>query len=279
MRISRTPLRISFFGGGSDYPDFFNQHGGAVLAASIDRYCYVGFNNGTNWVSFDLPNKSGMATSSAYTVGLLKACTHLENKVIAQIATIIERDKLAENVGCQDQYLCAIGGFHLLRFYGSGIVDEPIDDVRDLQDYLLLVDTGQYRLAGQIIAEQRAGFDEHETVLTRLKEMAFEGKAMVERGDYKAFGEALAAAWRLKKELASNISTPLADSIYDAAIGAGALGGKLLGAGGGGFMLFFVEPEKRASVKEALKGLVHVPFHFESEGSQVIFEGSAKGMG
>lgn len=274
MKITRTPFRISFFGGGTDYPEWFMEHGGAVLATSIDKYCYVGLNNGQTWASFDIPPKSGMGTSSAYTVGLLRAFTDHDNKTIAQLATIIERDKLAGNIGYQDQYLCAVGGFHLLRFYASGIVDEPVENVGALNDYLLLVDTGQYRQAGKIIASQLAQIGRNEKTLKELMSMAIEGKAMIEKGDYRAFGESLQAAWRLKKELADNVTTPLVDDIYNTAIKAGAISGKLLGAGGGGFMLFFVEMEKREQVKKVLKGFVHVPFNFESEGSQIILNGS-----
>ena len=278
MRISRTPFRISFFGGGTDYPEWFQEHGGAVLASSIDKYCYVGLNNGNSWASFDIPTRSGMGTSSAYTVGLLKACTDHDNKTIAQLATIIERDKLAGNIGYQDQYICAVGGFHLLRFYASGIVDEPIEPGL-LNNYLLLVDTGKYRMAGKIIEEQLATIGEHEDVLDELAKLAYRGADLLKTGNYPGFGEALNRAWVLKKELGEQVTTPHVDEIYNAAMAAGATGGKLLGAGGGGFMLFLVEPEKRARVKEALKGLVNVPFKFESEGSQVIFEGSAKGVG
>lgn len=272
MIITRTPFRVSFFGGGSDYPEYFNDHGGAVLATSIDKYCYVGLNNGNAWSSFDIPTRSGMGTSSAYTVGLLKAATEHDNKTIAQLATIIERDKLAGNIGYQDQYLCAVGGFHLLHFYASGIVSEPVNP-RKLNDYLLLVDTGQYRQAGRIIEKQLAEMEHNEKALARLKSMAITGKELVEKGDYKMFGKMLEESWALKKDLADNVTTPLVEVIHSQAMKAGAISGKLLGAGGGGFMLFFVEPEKRNKVKEALKGLVQVAFNFECAGSQRIFEG------
>ncbi|KKK50150.1 hypothetical protein LCGC14_3127890, partial [marine sediment metagenome] len=190
MRISRTPFRISFFGGGTDYPEWFQEHGGAVLASSIDKYCYVGLNNGNSWASFDIPTRSGMGTSSAYTVGLLKACTDHDNKTIAQLATIIERDKLAGNIGYQDQYICAVGGFRLLRFYASGIVDEPIEPGL-LNNYLLLVDTGKYRMAGKIIEEQLATIGEHEDVLDELAKLAYRGADLLKTGNYPGFGEAL----------------------------------------------------------------------------------------
>ncbi|KKL47310.1 hypothetical protein LCGC14_2336800, partial [marine sediment metagenome] len=136
MIISRTPFRISFFGGGTDYPEYFNEHGGVVLATSINKYCYVGVDNGKMWSHSDLPMRSGMATSSAFTVGLLKACTDKSNEEIAGLATIWERDKLDDHVGYQDQYICAVGGFHRLRFYASGIVDEPVD-YKWLEPYLM----------------------------------------------------------------------------------------------------------------------------------------------
>ena len=265
MKITRTPLRISFFGGGTDYPEYFNEHGGVVLTTSINKYCYVGVNNGKMWSHSDLPMRSGMATSSAFTVGLLKACTDKSNQEIAGLATIWERDKLDGHVGYQDQYICAVGGFRRLRFYASGIVDELVD-YKWLEPYLMLFDTGQYRLAGKIVEHQLARVEENQNVLHQLKALALR-----EYNDYGSLGVALAEAWRLKKELADDVSTPFTDEVYGKALKAGAIGGKLLGAGGGGFIIFVVEPDKQKQIKKEL-GLHHVPFKFETEGTQVIFK-------
>ena len=269
MIISRTPLRISFFGGGTDYPEYFNEHGGVVLATSINKYCFVGVDNGKMWSHCDLPMRSGMATSSAFTVGLLKACTDKSNEEIAGLATIWERDKLDGHVGYQDQYICAVGGFHRLRFYASGIVDEVVD-YKWLEPYLMLFDTGQYRKAGEIVEHQLDRIEENQDVLHQLKEIAL--------GEYTTpleFGGMLDEAWELKKELAKDVSTPFTDEIYNKAVTSGAIGGKLLGAGGGGFIVFVVESDKQESVRQALH-LKQIEFEFESEGTRVIYEDDNK---
>ena len=271
MIITRTPFRISFLGGGTDYPEWFSEHSGAVLATSIDKYCYVGLRNGKAWVSYDLPTRSGMGTSSAYTVGLLKACAQHDNKTIAQLATIIERDKLAGNIGYQDQYICAVGGFRLLRFFGSGILDKEIKDIAWLSDYLMLFDTCHYRSAGEIVSSQLERIEQNQSILEQLGKLVFIGEKSLLKKDFKGFGLLLDEAWKLKRELSEKVSTLDIDEIYGQAIKAGAIGGKLLGAGGGGFILFLVEPDKQQAVKDAL-GLYHVPFKFENEGSQIIYD-------
>lgn len=273
MIISRTPFRVSFFGGGTDYPQWFNEHGGAVLATSIDKYCYVGLRSGKVWSAFDLPTRSGMGTSSAYTVGLLKLCSKFGNETIAQLATIIETEKLAGNIGCQDQYICAIGGFRLLQFFATGILDRGLEDVSWLNDYLMLFDTCHYRLAGEIVANQLKRIEQNKAILEQLKKLVFSGEDCLLQKDYKQFGLLLDEAWALKRQLSDGVSTIAIDAIYDKAKKAGAIGGKLLGAGGGGFILFLAEPDKQESVKRAL-GLYHVPFKFENEGSQIIYDNS-----
>ena len=237
------------------------ENSGAVLATSIDKYCYVGLRNGNTWASFDVATRSGMATSSAYTVGLLKTISPSDNKTISQLATIIERDKLSGNIGCQDQYMCAVGGFHLLKFFASGILDEPKKDMDWLSDYLMLFDTCHYRSAGGIVSSQLERIDENKSTLEQLHKLVFDGVAYLERKDYKQFGLLLHESWQLKKGLSDRVSTTELDSIYDKARKAGAIGGKLLGAGGGGFFLFLAEPNKQESIKEAL-GLYHTPYSF-----------------
>lgn len=271
MIITRTPFRISFLGGGTDYPQWFNEHSGAVLATTIDKYCFVGFREGKVWSSFDLPTRSGMGTSSAYTVGLLKASAKQSNKTIAQLATIIETDKLAGNIGCQDQYMCAVGGFRLLKFFPSGILDKRIDGMDWLSDYLMLFDTCHYRSAGEIVSSQLKRLDKNEAILKELQELVFTGEDYLNKRDYKQFGLLLDEAWQLKKALSERVSTTDIDDIYDKAIGSGAIGGKLLGAGGGGFILFLAEPDRQKSIRDAL-GLYQVPFKFEKEGSTIIYD-------
>ena len=277
MIITRTPFRISFFGGGTDYPEWFMEHGGAVLATTIDKYCYVGLRNGKTWTSNDLPSRSGMGTSSAYTVGLLKTTSfrwqpdYDINKTIAQLATIIERDKLNGNVGYQDQYMCAMGGFRLLKFFPTGILDKKVENVDWLNDYLMLFDTCHYRSAGKIVASQLRRIKKNEHLLKQLYDLVFMGEKCLVDKDYKTFGNLLDFAWDLKKQLSAEVSPPDIDEIYKKAKGAGAIGGKLLGAGGGGFMLFLAEPNKQECIRGAL-GLNQIPFKFDNTGSQIIYD-------
>ena len=271
MIITRTPTRVSFLGGGSDYPEWFNEHGGAVLATTIDKYCYVGLQDGKVWSLFDLPTKSGMGTSSAYTVGLLKTSIKDDNKLIAQLATVIERDKLNGQVGYQDQYMCAVGGFKLLQFSPSGIWDKEIEDIDWLSDYLMLFDTCMYRHAGEIVASQLERIEENQVILQKLKDLVYIGESCLASKDFKLFGNLLDEAWQLKKQLSDKVSPTGVNDIYSEALKAGAIGGKLLGAGGGGFILFVVEPDKQEVVRDALR-LNYVPFKFENKGSQIIYE-------
>lgn len=273
MIITRTPMRISLLGGGTDYPEYFMKHSGAVLATAIDRYCYIGLRGGKIWSAFDLPSSSGMGSSSAFTVGLLKTVSKADNQTIAQLATIIERDKLENRIGYQDQYICAMGGFRVIRFFPTGITDRMILDIDWLSDYLMLFDTCRYRRAGDIVASQLDRVEQNEDALKKLFEMVYIGEQMLIEKDYNNFGILLGEAWQLKKSLSSSVSNSEIDEIYDKAIKAGAIGGKLLGAGGGGFILFVVEPDKQESVRRALR-LYHVPFKFDYNGSQVIYDNS-----
>jgi D-glycero-alpha-D-manno-heptose-7-phosphate kinase len=271
---SRTPLRVSLFGGGSDYAAYYLHYGeGAVLGTTIDKYTYVMVHNGQSWHTYDLPNKSGLASSSAYTVGLLRACTELDNRTIARLATTWEFDKMGGNVGSQDQYLCAVGGFHILRFNEHGIRDYPLSQelVAPLQDYLMLFDTHQYRRASDVIASQLENVERNHKTIERMVEMVDEGHSLMQQGKWLEFGSLLDEAWTLKKSLSDTVSTPKIDCIYEKAKSSGAIGGKLLGGGGGGFIVFFVEPDKQEAVKKALDTLTHVPFRFENSGSTVVY--------
>ena len=273
MIISRTPLRVAFLGGGTDYPEWFLEHGGAVLSTAIDKYCYVSLHNGKVSVSFDLSTGAGLGTSSAYTVGLLRLCSRFGQETLAQLAIVWERDKLEGNIGYQDQYLCALGGFHLMRFFRSGITDYHVKYDGHFTDYLMLVDTGHSRQAGKIVADQLRRVKQNEQALIQIKKMVDEGCKYVESGAYAELGLLLNEAWKLKKSLSPKITTEETDWIYQTALKAGAVGGKLLGAGGGGFMVFLVEPDKKEFVRQALR-LKDIPFLIDEEGSKIVYDDS-----
>ena len=273
MIISRTPLRISFLGGGTDYPQWYEHHEGAILGTTIDKYCYVMLHDGKSWRTFDLPMKAGLGSSSAYTVGLLRACTELDGLTISRLATVWEQDKLGGNIGSQDQYLCATGGFHLLRFNEHGIRDTVLapEVVEPLASYLMLFNSHQYRLAGDVVAYQLAEMKKHQKLYVRLTGMVIEGVAALKSHDYREFGKLLDEGWSLKRQLSKRVSTSAIDAIYDTAIKAGAIGGKLLGAGGGGFFIFLAQPDKQGAIREVLSDLQYVPFGFDYEGAKVIY--------
>jgi D-glycero-alpha-D-manno-heptose-7-phosphate kinase len=325
MIITRTPFRISFFGGGTDYPVWYRKYGGAVLSTTINKYCYItcrylppffehkhrivwskielvshaneivhpvvrealkflGIKNGVEiHHDADIPARSGMGSSSAFTVGLLNALyTLLDRSVtkyqLARDAIYIEQEILKENVGSQDQTAAAFGGFNKIIFGGPTEIEViPLaisaERLRFLQDRLLLFFTGFSRNASEIAASQIKNTPQKEKELTAMMKLVDQAAKLLsdENKDLDEFGYMLDETWKLKRTLSNAISTPLIDEIYDKAIKAGALGGKLLGAGGGGFMCFYVRPEKQQDVKEALKNFLHVPFRFENQGSQVIY--------
>ena len=273
MIISRTPLRLSFLGGGSDYAQWYEQNEGAVLATTINHYCYVMVHDGKSWKSFDLPPESGLGSSSAYTVGLLRACTNYDQETIARLSTTWEQDKMGGNVGAQDQYLCALGGFRVINFSRHGIRHKLLEPekVKALQDYLMLFDTHQYRRASMLVAYQMEDMRKHKKLYIRITEQVADGLKLVEKADWLNFGGLLDEGWQIKKQLSKYITTPVIDSIYESALKAGAIGGKLLGGGGGGFILFLAEPDKQEAVKKALNGLSYTPFKFEHRGTEVVF--------
>ena len=250
------------------------EHTGAVLGATIDKYCYVMLHDGKSWRTFDLPTKAGLGSSSAYTVGLLRVCTELDQLTISKLATTWEQDKMNGLVGSQDQFLCAMGGFHLLRFFEHGIKDTPIalGEIRPLEDYLLLFDTHQYRRAGDIVAYQLRDMSSHSNLLSSMTEMVDSGCKLLKQADYVGFGKLLHESWLMKRQLSDYVSTPTIDAIYEAGQKAGAIGGKLLGAGGGGFILFLAEPDKHKVIRQTLDDLTHVPFRFEDKGTEVIYD-------
>jgi D-glycero-alpha-D-manno-heptose-7-phosphate kinase len=324
MIISRTPYRISFFGGGTDYPAWYREHGGAVLAASIDKYCYLTcrhlppffehsirvvysevecchsrdaikhpvvrevlrFLNVTRGLEIhhdgDLPARSGMGSSSAFTVGLLHALHALLGEAVteSQLAAesiYLEQDVLRETVGCQDQVLAAYGGLNHVIFRPAGDIAVrplavPPQRQQELCAHLMLFYTGIKRTASQVAASYIKGLASHTRQMRLLSDLVKDGLAiLMGRGDLVDFGNLLHEAWVAKSSLGTQVSNSAVDAIYEEALGAGAVGGKLLGAGGGGFLLLFVRPEDQPRVQQRLGGLVHVPFEFESHGSQIIF--------
>lgn len=325
MIISRTPFRISFFGGGTDYPVWYNEHGGAVLATSINKYCYITlrhlppffdyryrivyskqetvkniseiqhpsvretlrFMNCDRGVEMhhdaDLPARTGLGSSSAFTVGLLNALYALKGKMVTKrqlaLESIhIEQDRIKENVGSQDQTTTAFGGFNRVEFGGEQHIQvQPItlgaEKIQLLQEHLMLFFTGFARTASEVAGEQIKKTPEKKNELERMSEMVDEAVSILNGNgsDITDFGRLLHESWMIKRSLTDKITNMSIDKIYETAIKAGALGGKLLGAGGGGFILFFVEPEDQPDVKEKLKNLLYVPFKFENLGSQIIY--------
>jgi len=324
MIISKTPFRISFFGGGTDYPVWYRENQGAVLSTAIDKYCYITIRylppffphkhrivyskiemvNDINEILHpavratlqfvnidkgieihhdgDLPAKTGLGSSSSFTVGLLNSLYALKGVIpsklqLAKEAIHIERDILKENMGAQDQVAAAFGGFNKINFNGKDEIKvEPItigkERIKQLENYLMLFFTGFSRTASDIAKSQIENTPNKKRELSLMYQMVDEAiKILNEKGDIKDFGKLLHEAWLLKKSLTDKISTPEIDNIYEKALQAGALGGKLLGAGGGGFMVLFVPPENQPGVREKLKNLLEVKFHFENEGSKIIY--------
>ena len=324
MIISRTPFRISFFGGGTDYPSWYTRHGGSVLATTIDKYCYIscrylppffehrirvvyskiedcfkidqiehpvvretlrylGIEQGVEiHHDGDLPARSGMGSSSSFTVGLLHSLYALVGKMpnkkqLALDGIYIEQEAIRETVGSQDQMSTACGGLNRIDFgTDSEITVKPLtlptERTQELDSHLMLVYTGVKRTASDVAGSYVPNLESKEKQLHALVEMVDESISILgARDDISAFGKMLHEGWLMKKSLSSVVSNPHVDEIYQAARDAGAIGGKLLGAGGGGFMLLFVRPSEQQQVQEKLNQLIHVPFNFESSGSQIIF--------
>jgi D-glycero-alpha-D-manno-heptose-7-phosphate kinase len=324
MIITRTPFRISFFGGGTDYPTWANAHGGEVLSTAIDKYCYITcrhlppffefkhrivyslIENVRHWDEIkhpavravlewarqeqgleihhdgDLPARSGLGSSSSFTVGLVHALAAMKGRLVAKDelakdAIHIEQDLIKENVGSQDQVAAAFGGFNRIEFKRCGgfqvsPVIIPRRRIDELQSHLMLCFTGLSRIASEVAQDQIANMGRRESELHRMRAMVDEAVKILHSATtpIEQFGQLLHDGWMLKKELSTKVSTAEVDQLYAAARDAGAIGGKLLGAGGGGFLLLFVRPELQACVKERLKHLVHVPFGFDEAGSRVV---------
>jgi len=324
MIISRTPFRVSFFGGGTDYPAWYHEHGGAVLAATIDKYCYISVRqlppffdhrfrlvysvvenvreiseirhpaaravltqlNVTQGLEIhhdgDLPARSGLGSSSAFTVGLIGAINAFQGRysskeALANEAIHIEQCVLREAVGAQDQISTAFGGLNHITFRTDDTFDVnpvvlPRDRVQALQDHLMLVFTGVSRIAAAIAQTQLENLKHRQKELRAVQDMVNQAIVILTSptADLREFGRLLHEAWTIKRTLSTQISNQAIDDLYEAAVRAGAVGGKLLGAGGGGFMLLFVRPEDRPSVIAALGHRITVPVKFESSGSRIV---------
>ncbi|MBI5035632.1 MAG: GHMP kinase [Chloroflexi bacterium] len=331
MLITRAPVRISFAGGGTDLPSYYNRFGGAVVSTTIDKHFYVFLNvNADNTIQItssdyrtfyrhdgdvpmmfdgdlslprailnhfglmrgiamflasEIPPGTGLGSSSTVAVAIIKAVTtarglFLSKQQIAELACHIELEKLNEPIGKQDQYASAFGGLNFIQFTKDGVTVEPInikpETRRLLEKNIMLFFTGSTRQASAILREQKKSAEQSEEKVLEahhaVKAMAFQVKEQLERGDLASFGKMLDASWQNKKKFAKGISNPLIDECYDLALQNGAVGGKVTGAGGGGFLMIYCEPLCQAPVTQALesKGLKRMDFRFETEGARVL---------
>ena len=321
MIIVQTPLRISFFGGGTDFPSYYMEEGGCVLSSAIDKYIFVTVKNRfdekirigytqTEMVDSldqiqhelirealrctgvfkgievttmgDIPSEgSGLGSSSTVTVGALQALyTHLGEIVsmerLAKEACEIEIGRLGKPIGVQDQYIAAYGSLRFFEFLTDGQVrveklNLQADFRRVLNDCFLLFFTGISRQADSVLKEQKKNIKDRVAILREIKDMAYHAKKELEAGNSDSFGALLHHSWQLKKRMAGQISNGTIDELYDSARRAGARGGKITGAGGGGFLLLYAPYERHGAVREALAGLQELPFRLENDGSKVIF--------
>ena len=323
MIITRTPFRMSFFGGGTDMEEFFKENGGAVLSTTFDKYCYVNvrhlprFFDYKNQVTYskiervvneediqhpavrnamkmldmheliigydaDLPARTGLGTSSAFAVGLLQSFYALKGKYVgkkqlADDAIYLERVLCKEAGGWQDQIAAAFGGMNRIEFNGNGYEVHPIiihpERKEQLNNNLMMFFTGFARFSAEIQTETKAHIQDKTQQLIEMKSLVYQAEEILEdkHKDLNEFGRLLDYTWKLKRQTGSRISTESIDEMYHKALEAGALGGKLLGAGGGGFLLFYVEPDKQAMVRKAMDELLEIPFKFENMGTEIIY--------
>lgn len=327
MIITKTPYRISYFGGGSDYPGYFNEHGGAVLACAINKYCFITyrhlppffphkhrivysavehvlnlqeikhsgvreclkFTNTIDGIEVhhdgDLPARSGTGSSSAFVVGLLHAIATyrqqpITSQILAEEAIHIERTVINDAGGWQDQIITAFGGFKHIEFksnkFSVSDMSETIsqDRISELMSHTMLVFTGNIRDASSIAASYNVNQSTNLNEIRRTKEMVDEAiKILTSKADLKAFGQMLDESWHLKKRRGSGVTTPDVDKLYDFAKKSGCLGGKLIGAGGAGFMLLLIAPEDRSRIEKELldANYLNIPIDLERNGSQVIY--------
>ena len=323
MIITKTPFRMSFFGGGTDMEDYFKENGGAVLSTTFDKYCYVNVRHLPRFFDYstelsynktervtdvnkiehpaireamkmldmheirltyeaDLPARSGLGTSSSFAVGMLNAFYALKGKYadkkkLADEAIYLERVLCNEAGGWQDQIAASFGGFNRINFNADGYEVLPViislERKRQLNNNFLMFFTGFTRFSSDVQkANNVTSSEEKRARLKKMYELVDEAEAVLidKNRDLDDFGRLLDTTWRLKKGTGSAISSGSIDELYEKGMKAGALGGKLLGAGGGGFLLFYVQPERQEAVKAAMKGLMCIPFEFEDGGTRVI---------
>ena len=322
MIITRTPFRMSFFGGGTDMKEFFNEHGGAVISTTFDKYCYVtvrhlpffdfkneltyskiertstteeiihpAIRNAMQYLNMndirltyeaDLPARSGLGTSSSFAVGMLNAFHSLNGvyaskKQLADEAIHLERDLCNEAGGWQDQIAASFGGFNRIDFSDNSYEVTPIiiskQKKEQLNNNLMMFFTGFTRFSSDVQKANASGkIDKTQQKLEMLRLVDEAEKVLQSKeSNLDDFGYLLNTTWNLKRQTGSAISTNSIDELYDKGIKAGALGGKLLGAGGGGFLVFYVTPEKQESVRHAMQDLLYIPFKFENNGTKVIY--------
>jgi len=322
MIITKTPLRMSFFGGGTDMENYFKENGGAVLSTTFDKYCYVNVRHLPRFFDYktelsysktervtdvseiehpaireamkmlnmneirltyeaDLPARSGLGTSSSFAVGMLNAFYALngkyaDKKKLADEAIYLERVLCNEAGGWQDQIAASFGGFNRINFNADGYEVLPViispERKRQLNDNLLMFFTGFTRFSSEVQKANNVSAKEKRNQLKEMYVLVDEAEKILtdSKSDLDDFGRLLDHTWQLKKQTGSSISTGSIDVFYEKGIKAGALGGKLLGAGGGGFLVFYVQPERKASVMAAMQELMHIPFLFETGGTRVI---------
>lgn len=323
MIITKTPFRMSFFGGGTDMESFFREYGGAVLSTTFDKYCYVNVRHLPRFFEYstelsysktervteidqiqhpairnamkmlnmyeirltyeaDLPARSGLGTSSSFAVGMLNAFYALKGKYadkkkLADEAIYLERVLCDEAGGWQDQIAAAYGGMNRIEFYKNGTYEvRPViihpDRKKQLNDNLLMFFTGFTRFSSEMQKANAVGYKEKVKQLQEMYNLVDEAQMVLENKycDLDDFGRLLDKTWRLKRQTGGAITTNSIDALYEKGIEAGALGGKLLGAGGGGFLVFYVQPERKEAVMKAMNNLLYVPFCFEDGGTQVI---------
>jgi len=324
MIISKTPFRISFFGGGTDYPSWSSKNGGTVLSTTIDKYCYIScrylppfFDHKYRIVysqienvkdindikhpavkavlnsmecyqgleihyDGDLPARSGLGTSSSFTVGLLHTLwalrgSYVSKQALARQAIYVEQKIIGEHVGSQDQVAASFGGLNKIEFSHDGgfnveSVILPENRKEELQGHLMLFFTGLQRNAAEIAKSKIANLEERRVELKSLREMVLQALDILqnETNNIEQFGELLDQSWQLKRSLSDQVSNVYIDQLYHLALKAGAIGGKLLGAGGGGFLLLFVRPSQQDNVRQALKSLIQVPVKFEEGGAKIV---------
>lgn len=324
MIISRTPFRISFFGGGTDYPAWYREHGGAVLATAIDKYCYISarylppffehkyrvvysrietvkevseiehpavravleYMKSVRGVEIhhdgDLPARSGLGSSSSFTVGLINVLMamkgmYVSKEKLTQHALHVEQDIIKENVGSQDQVSAAYGGFNKIDFRQDGGIDvNPVilpSEKRDaLESHIMLFFTGLSRYSSDVAKTKIENLDKRKTELRMMRALVDEALSILasDKEDLDDFGKLLHENWQYKRKLSDKVTTSEIDALYEKALSAGALGGKLLGAGGGGFMMLFARPEHQQEIREKLHPLIHVPVKFDTSGSKIV---------